>query len=1725
MVTKDRRDRIIAELTAVAADLSGYGADELPSGRTFLALGFDSLFLTQLASAYQKTFKCAVTFRQLIAEQPTIEALADYLLTASTAFDEAPACEVKNGAAKGPAAGGEAGLVEAAAPLTSSASSPAKAGEAARPGSSPAPADGDGLAALFARQLDLMARQLDALKVARAAQPRPAHGNADGAEPVRANPSGVASAALAPAVGAAAREDAGPETSAAQSPEDFGPDTDASAQNDARALSAPARAHLRRLIARYNAKTPGSKAATQRDRAVHADPRTAAGFNPLWKEMVYPIVVRRSQGAHLWDIDGNQYIDLLNGFGPNFFGHRAPFIVEAMRRQLEDGYEIGPQTPLAGEAARLFCELTGMDRVSWVNTGSEAVQAAMRIARTVTGRDKIVVFKGDYHGNFDEVLVRAAGGGRTVPMAPGIPFQSVGNVLVLDYGEPSALEVIKNLGREIAAVLVEPVQSRRPEFQPKEFLHDLRVLTRAEGIVLVFDEVITGFRIAPGGAQQHFGVAADLATYGKIIGGGMPIGVVAGRAEFMDTFDGGAWRYGDDSQPTAGVTFFAGTFVRHPLAMAAAHASLSYLKSAGPQLQASVNARTTRLASALNGLFEERGVAASVAHFSSQMFFRMKDPGPLATLFFFHLRARGVHILEHFPSYLTAAHDDADIDAVVEAARDSVCEMQADGALASPKGLAPGWTRRYPMTDGQRALWFASKADPVASCAYNESDTILITGPLDAAAFRRAAEATFAAHEAFSLRFDENAETQWVDADAAPALEITDLSESPDAEKEAAVERRIRDAATTPFDLQNGPLYRAMLLRLSADEHLFVLYCHHIIFDGYSADLVVAEIAERYAALKEDRPASLAPVRPFSEYAAHRGRWRDDPAVEASLDFWKEAFAGGPPALPELPRRRSKGPEAAFAGDTVFRDLGTDRLARLRSVSREAGVSLNATLFSAFGVLIAKLSGQEAFVIASPAAGQAREGIDTVGYCVNMAPIPVDAGSDKDFSAFAAENQSRILGALENLAVSPGDIANAVGARVENGRFAMLEIIFNYSRFFAGLSMADCRMHARENRRYAVYSDMFFNIVESDSGLAISWDYRTSHYNAKMIERWTDYFVAILDELCKRPEQAIGDFLTAPAFASRAEGGPSGVRLAESLPSAFAAAAAAHARAPAVLGDGAVLTYGELAALVESRAAALSRAGARRGDVVAVRLERSADLIASALAIWRIGAVYLPIDPDNPEARNAYILDDAGAAFLAAPTTDAARGAVKIRALNNNAPDRDRAPRTPRQADCDDRAYILYTSGSTGRPKGVINTHRAVMNFVASMAERPGLAASDRVLALTTPSFDISILEMFAPLCIGASVVVAAPDEAIDGFALCELIEDHGVTVVQGTPASWRLMLDADPEALSGVKALCGGEAMPPGLADALRPRVRELWNMYGPTETTVWSTCGEITADEPVTVGVPVANTSITVVDGGGRPVPVGALGEVWIGGDGVAEGYLNRADETAEKFVADPFTEGSGRVYRTGDWGRMTDEGQLEIVGRRDDQIKLRGRRIEFGEIEAAIEAVPGVDRAFCAVRQDAAGEDVLAAYIIPASDPAPDAGALRRALKATLPHYLVPQHVMTIDAPPLTANNKIDRNALPDPDGASRPHAEIISPRTPEEEGLAAIWRDMLDAPTISVTHNFLELGGQSLKVAQMVARAKRELGFSIPPQSVVFETLEQLAERAGAAERSNREARLQ
>ncbi|MEA2756879.1 MAG: hypothetical protein QOJ54_3168 [Aliidongia sp.] len=1639
-------------VTTALEELSGESMAQVDPAMSFLEMGFDSLFLGQVAQRLQNQTKVKISFRQLLGEQSTIEQLALFLAPRMPA----PA--------------------KPATPVVAPMAASTRAAAAALPVQG-----GSGIETLFRDQMNVMKelfdRQLDTLRQV-----------------------GMPAAASVAIVAA-------PVPPAAPVADDATPSRFQVYRTGAKSAAAEAtpaqRAHLDALIVRYAQKSQGSKRLTEEFRSSLADPRAAAGFRLDWKEMVYPIVCARSKGSKIWDVDGNEYIDLVNGYGQTAFGHAPDFVVQAVSEQLERGFAIGPQAELAGRIAELFRELTGNERMTFCNTGSEAVMAALRIARAVTGRTKVVVFNGAYHGQFDEVLLkgiaRSSPEPRSLPVAPGIPDSAVSNMVVLDYATPEALAWIRAHAEELAAIVVEPVQSRHPALCPTEFLKTIRDITEASGTAFIMDEVVTGFRTHPGGMQAVLGIRADMATYGKVVGGGMPIGILAGKAAFMDALDGGSWNYGDASVPEAAVTFFAGTFVRHPLTLAATWAVLNHLKTEGVALQERLGTRAAGLVERLGGLFRTYGVAASIENFSSFFYFNLGSEHPLASLLFHHLRYRGIHIQDGFPCFLTTAHSDADIDAIVEAFDASLAELAAVGVFHAPTvPVLAAADRQIPLTESQTEIWLSAQLGDDASCAFNESVTLSLDGMLDKRALQVALDQVTARHESLRVRFGATGEWFRVAAPSPCDLACHDLA-GPDAE--ARLGELIDRDARTPLDLVNGPVFRAALVRLDANRHALILTAHHIVCDGWSINVIIGELAEIYAAQVSGRQPDLAVPLSFSDYALKAAADQDRVATEA---YWLAKFAQKPVPL-DLPTDRPRPAVRSFNGASISRRID----APLHQAVKSAGAARKCTLFvvllAAFETLMGRLADQAEVIVGIPTAGQSliEDDAPLVGHCVNFLPIRGAWASQTSLAEHLTKAASEVLEVYEHQNYTFGTLVRKLALARDMNRLPLTEIQFNLERLSERLDLPDLTVEVRPNPKAFVNFDIFLNIIESKQGLRLDCDFNTDLWDAVTIDRWLGYYETILRSFALGADLPVSDIeILPPAELDWQLTELNRTRRPFPMDSCFdqliAEQARLHPERIAVTFAGHDMDYRELDEAA-NRAAHRILARVARGSLIGVCLERSTEMLVALLGVAKAGCAYVPLDPHHPDERKRLILAEAGVHALM--TNDSAMAGLVSSgtAIISPLPAGEEAglPAMPPAIDrtSDQLVYVIYTSGSTGRPKGVEISHRALVNLLTSMAQTPGFGPEDTMLAITTIAFDIAALELFLPLITGGRVTIADDEAVRDGFKLARTLADNHATMMQGTPASWRLLLEAGFTAAPGFRMLCGGEALPPDLATRLLQTGGRLWNMYGPTETTVWSSCAEITAGTGrIAIGAPVANTQFYILDGLDRPVPIGVPGQLHIGGEGLARGYFKSPELTLEKFIANPFDAPSPRLYRTGDRARRLADGSILLEGRMDHQVKLRGFRIELGEIETAIGLLPGVAACAVGLRDGLSGVPQLVGYVVPQSPAHFAAGPIRAALAVELPDYMVPSSWVTLEALPLSANGKLDRAALPAPEEMPV-SSDQDQPANSLETKIRDIWIDVLKVECIGIHDDLLDLGADSIHFFQIAARANRE-GLPIP-----------------------------
>ena len=1714
-----QNDSMLTELKALITDLSGADLADAEADASFLELGFDSLFLTQLTQGIQSKFRVKLTFRQIMETYPTLASLAAHL-------DSTVAPELRSAPTAAPVPA-QAAPAHTAADVPPPVSIPAFAPVAR----APAPVAAGSYEALFAGQLQalttLFQQQMAFL-----------HGHAGSAAP--SVPVQVTNI-LTPTqyATATATNKMLPTPAAAQPTQPAAPVADPRPakpaftpfkpvqRGEAAGLNPVQEKYLKNLIHSYNERTPGSKRFTQDHRSVFADGRVVSGFNAQTKELVYPLVVNKAAGAYLWDNDGNRYVDILNGYGAILYGHSPDFIVEAVRNQLDLGFAIGPQTELTGVCSELIRELTGMQRVTFCNTGSEAVMGAMRLARTVTGRNLVVLFTGDYHGSFDEVLVKSVGNRRSMPVAPGIPRESVANILVLDYGTPESLEIIRQRADEIAAVLVEPVQSRHPELRPQEFLREVRRITEQSGSCLIFDEVVTGFRTHSGGMQALYDIRADLATYGKVVAGGLPVGVLAGSSTYMDALDGGAWQYGDDSFPQVGVTFYAGTFMRHPLALAAVRASLEHIKASGPALQSDLTAKTASLVADLNAMFREFSYQTTIETFSSWFFMSAPTEPKLARLLYYHLREKGIHIQEGFPCFFTTAHTDADLDFVREAFRSSLREMLAGQAIghadatisaaAAPVAAQTASTaaaaaspapvdRDIPITEPQREILFGTQLGDEANCAFNEGTSLRLKGELNETAFIRSLEQIVARHEALRTVIREDGDTVHISAEIPLPLEREDLSAlAPDA-RDAKLKELIAQQASTPFDLQIGPLFRMHLVRLAPAEHVFTFSAHHIIFDGWSTNVLYSELGELYNAAVAGRTASLPAPLAFSQYATDentRHKSEENSEIEA---YWLNEFKTTPSVL-QLPTDRPRPAMRGNAGATRRFVFPPEFLKAVKKAGAKQGSTLFATLLAAFSQLVHRLSQQDDVVIGIPMAGQSQleDGGTLVGHCVNFLPIRSRFDAGQSLADYFKQARKKLLDAQDHQSYTYGTLLRKLKIERDSSRLPLVEVQFNVETVGAGLSLDGLAVDLAANGKTHVNMDLFFNFVDRGSELWLDCDYNTGLFDEATIERWCGHLEAILQAFIDDGAQSAGQVpLLTPAQKQQLlfdwNRTTTDYPRTSSVHRVFEDQARRTPDSVAVTFGDRSLTYVELNEKANQLARFLEINGVKPGARVALCLDRSLEVIVGLLAILKAGAAYVPVDATYPATRLAFLIDDSQAQCLLTDRAIAAKLpqlATNVICLDADWPTiaLESGDNLAHAGGSEELAYVMYTSGSTGNPKGVLVPHRAVLRLARNNSFA-SFSPDEIFLQLAPLSFDAATFEIWGALLNGGRLVLA-PAGRVTPEDIGGLIQRYEITTLWLTAALFHLIATTHLESLRPLRQLlAGGDVL--SVTHVRRvleelPHLR-LINGYGPTENTTFTCCQTITLDSLVSgtvpIGRPINNTRIYIVDPAMQPVPVGVAGELFAAGDGVALGYLNAPELTAEKFVRHTFAPGlTERLYRTGDLARYRTDGTVEFLGRADTQVKVRGYRIELAEIEYALERSSLVRAAIACVRtdwvteHDAPGDKRLAAYVIP-EEPGNPAGLiseLRAYLKTQLPEYMQPAAIMVVESFPRTVNGKVDRRALPapQPEQLMRERA-IVYPRTPQEEKLALIWTSVLNLKEVSVEDSIFELGGDSLMI---------------------------------------------
>jgi amino acid adenylation domain-containing protein len=1001
-------------------------------------------------------------------------------------------------------------------------------------------------------------------------------------------------------------------------------------------------------------------------------------------------------------------------------------------------------------------------------------------------------------------------------------------------------------------------------------------------------------------------------------------------------------------------------------------------------------------------------------------------------------------------------------------------------------------SRPVPFTREQSQLWLHAEMAPDMPL-YNESITIHRLGKYDHAALEKAMTEIVRRHAIWRTAFSEHdGELQ---QHIAPELTITlpllDISHLPEDQRDAEAVRLATEDARAPIPFDTAPLFRARVVKLSETEHRLYLTLHHIIFDGVSIyRTLVPELAALVKAFENGEPSPLAePALQYADYAVWQADQTDPAQIARQVDYWRGALAEPLPRL-EVAGDRPRAANPTHAGSMEVFELSDPLVEKLKHIARDEGATLYMVLLAAYKAMLFRYTGDTDIIVGGVTDTRRRQELQPLmGYFLNTMALRSRPEGQRSFRKYLAEVKASVIGALGATDVPFDRLIRALDIKRGKGTHPLFNTLFSIEPpvepFPDGWDLTQMDVVVG-----AAKYDLYLELDERPEGMAGRFLYSTELFDVATIHRMIGHWTRILEAVAADPDTT----LAALPMVEDAQDSLIAAwnDTAQRLPHAnvvdwFAAQAAARPDAAVLVHDGASWSYAELARKSDTIGAKLIAEGVKPGDLVGLMLGRSPWMVAAMLGVAKAGAAYLPLDPAFPPSRLALIAEDAKPVLvLVEPDTAHAlpEGAARMVELARDWPEEMFAAPV---IGGESLAYVLYTSGSTGKPKGVEIPHAALVNLLMAMQHEPGFAEGETLLAVTTLSFDIAELELWLPLVSGGKVVIASRDTAVDMTALIHLIEEGRPDVMQATPATWRGLIESGWVGAQWMRVLCGGEKLPRALAAQLLPRVKEVWNMYGPTETTIWSTVARVEPGEgAIPIGRPIANTQVRVLDADGNDRPVGAIGELLIGGRGLARGYRGRPDLTAERFIDHKGT----RLYRTGDLGRWRADGVLECLGRTDNEVKIRGFRIATEEVEGALAKLPGVTAAAVKAWPDPSGELALAGYIVGPGD----AVVWREALSNVLPDYMIPTRYVAMEALPLTPNGKVDRAQLPEPGASVSRNAE--PPATAEEERLAVIWRAVLKIEDISRHDDFFDLGGHSLLVARLIRRIQAEYGIKLP-----------------------------
>ena len=1039
---------------------------------------------------------------------------------------------------------------------------------------------------------------------------------------------------------------------------------------------------------------------------------------------------------------------------------------------------------------------------------------------------------------------------------------------------------------------------------------------------------------------------------------------------------------------------------------------------------------------------------------------------------------------------------------------------------------------KLPLSFSQQRLWFLDQYEPGKSF-YNVSLALRLSGRINIAVLEQCFNEIIQRHEALRTIFAilDGEPVQIISAPVSRLLAVVDLGAHPESEREDEARRLASEEARRSFDLARGPLFRASLITLGDDDYVLVLVMHHIVSDGWSMGVLSRELSVLYRAFIYSQPSPLAelPIQ-YADYAVWQREWFKGAELDRQLSYWKKQLDGAPGVL-SLPTDHPRPAVQSYRGARHSIELSKELTGGLKTLSRKEGVTLFMTLLAAFQTLLYRSTGQKDVVVGSPIANRNRTEIEgLIGFFANTLVLRTDLSGNPSFREVLQRVRKTALEAYEHQDLPLEKLVEQLNPERNLSHSPLFQVMFVLQntpageRDLPGVTLSQLKLESSTTK-----FDLSVAMSEQSDGIKGTLEYSTDLFDEATIIRLGDHFLMLLEGIVATPEQYVSDLPILTKLEKRQllvdwNATDRDYPTNKCIHRWFEEQVAKTPDAVAVVFEDKQLTYRELNQRANYLAHYLLRLGVGPESRVAICVERSLELIIGILGILKAGGAYIPLDPCFPKERLAFICEDTRIPVLLSQerllqSLPQFGGAVVCLDRDWEQISRESNLNPKSGVAAENLAYIIYTSGSTGTPKGVQVPHCAVVNILTDVKASIGVCERDAIPLVANICFDISVLEMFLPLIAGGRLVLASLQVVTDGKRLHDMLSANNITVMNATPATWRLLLQAGWTGMDKLTILSGGEALQTEFAAQLLSRARAVWNLYGPTETTIYSSGAayQLASDRPtVSIGRPIANTQFYILDEQLQPLPVGVAGQLYIGGAGLTRGYLNRADLTAASFVPNPFSEEPGaRLYKTGDLARYLADGSVEFLARMDHQIKLRGFRIEPGEIEAILSEHREILQSVVVAREDITGDKRLVAYVVAQNDAAVTATELREYLKDKLPDYMVPGAFVFLAAMPVTPNGKLDRKALPEPD-QDRQGCEqtFAAPRNFVEATIAETWADILRMERVGIHENFFDLGGHSLKATQVMSRVRHSFGVDLPLR-VLFEapTVAELAARVG------------